>query len=1296
MPPGVSQPDPALPILLRRAEIESAIARHQIVVICGETGSGKTTQLPQLCLALGRGKAGMIGHTQPRRLAARAVAARIAEEMGVRVGGVVGVKVRFQDQTARDTKIKLMTDGMLLAELAGDPKLAAYDTIIIDEAHERSLNIDFLLGCLRDLLPKRPDLKLIITSATIDPARFSDYFGGPSVAPVLEVSGRMFPVEVRYDTAGAGDDDWESHLAHRVADAAEELCRPSKPPGDVLVFLPGEREIRAADKLLKQRGIDADILPLLARLTNEEQDRIFHPGPRRRVILSTNIAETSLTVPRIRYVIDSGLVRLSRYDAKRKVQTLPIEPISQASAKQRAGRCGRVAEGVCVRLYSESALRDQPAFTEPEIRRSSLASVILQMKSLGLGAIEQFPLLDPPDSGAVRDGYETLFELGAITRAASDGALTEIGRQLSKLPVDPRVGRMLLGAEREGSLREVLVLAAALSIQDVRERPMSRQEEADRAHLVFRNETSDFLTLLNIWDQYHHAAGERSSGPLFSWCRENFLSAARMREWIETHYQLRDLARELELRTNQQPAAPDQIHRALLTGLISHVACRTGEAGSFDYRGIRGNTLTIFPGSVLFKKAPKWIMAGEVVQTTKLFARTVARIEPEWIEELAAHVFQRQITDPHWDSESQQPGAWERISMSGVVVVPRRRVALAAHDPAAARRLFIADGLLGGKWGSGEPFMRQNREALARAARAEAKLRRRGVTAPPEQLAAWFDARLPKHVCDPASFGAWWRDAARDHARRLELNDTDVLLPAVREMLDSALFPDEIELATESRETIALEYALAPGKDEDGVTATVRVAQLPMLTSERAAWLVPGNLADLVLALMKTLPKSERAKVETKGDLGAIASECAGVIEFARGPIGAAISEAIEVLHGVTIPPGAWSVNALPAHLRLRVRVVDDAGKELGVGRDLAKLMQRFEGRIRKAQSANARRTFEREGVTSWDFGDIPAEITIEHAGEPITLHPAAVDRLASVSLELHESAARAESLTRLGVRRLFAIAIREEIDHYLTTLPQWGEMVRHYANYGNAKQLGDDLSCVVADRVFLIGQPSVRTKGEFDGRSSAHWGRLSSVTRETAEIVAKILEPRARVAHRISGGTPRLWAASVADIREQAAYLVPAGFVRNTPWERLREFPRYVQGMRERLFALREDGSGSESAALARFAPYWKAFTGWVAARMSDERRSAEQSEMDQPPKPGAKKSSVLPLPAARRRGVVVNLDAGEWAQQPGAIPPTVAELRWTLEELRLALFVSGNAAEAARLESTATRLIREIHAAT
>ncbi len=1254
----------ALPILERRAEIEGAIRAHRVVVVCGETGSGKTTQLPRICLEMGLGDRGVIGHTQPRRLAARAVAARIAEERGERLGETVGVKVRFHDQTTRATRIKLMTDGVLLSELSSDRDLRAYSTVIIDEAHERSLNVDFLLGYLKGLVARRDDLKVIVTSATIDPVRFSDFFGGPGAAPVIEVSGRTYPVEVRYRPTADDAEDFERLEVSAVSEAVEELA--VGPAGDVLVFLPGEREIRLAAEALRRSGIDADILPLVARLTNQEQDRIFHPGPRRRVILATNIAETSLTVPGIRCVVDSGLARINRYDPARKIQRLPIEPISRASANQRSGRCGRVAAGVCVRLYSEESYRLRPAFTDPEIRRTSLAGAILRMKSLGLAEIDEFPFLDPPDGAAVRDGHETLFELGAIGEPSRAGNVTELGRAMSRVPADPRIARILLAAEREGAVAEIVVLAAALSIPDPRQRPASRQDEADHAQAVFRHESSDFLTLLRLWDQYSHAATSRSHGEVSAWCRDHFLSGVRMREWVEMIRQLSDIAAELGLKPNAEPAREDAVHRALLTGLITNVACREGESGSFDYRGVRGNVISLFPGSVLFRKSPRWIMAAEVVQTTKLFARTVARVEPEWIEELAGHMFRRQLSDRHLDVETGEPSAWERVTMSGIVVVPRRRAAIARTDPVAAREVFVRDGLALMKWRTDRRFMMHNRAVFDSARSVEARLRKRNLLRPDGELVEWFAGRVPAHVRDPASLDEWLRSIKDPEGSVLELSLRDVLRPDSASGADRSLFPDSIDLEGVS---CPLHYALSPGKEDDGLTLDLPLLRLPALSSERAGWLVPGMLPDLIAAIVKSLPRQERAALESHAEIPVIGAACAQVMKFGEGSMPAALGEAIEVLFGVRVPPSHWNPKALPTHLRMRVRVLDDRGRELGADRDVGALHERFAGRLERARGASARAGIERRGITTWGFGELPDRASPEgDAGREA--FPSLVDDGDSVSIVLADSARAAGAHTLLGSRRLFALTCREEVAHYLAALPGWREAPKQYGAVGDPESLNDDVAAVIAERVFLWNQAPVRTAEEFEARSREMWGRLSAGSREVGEAIARVLAARQRVAQRFSGGTPRLWAESVADMREHAAYLMPKGFVRVLSWERLRAYPVYVEALRDRLLALREDGSGVEKESLRRLLPRWKRFTAWVAATMSSERTNHRD---DAPPRAPRPDKSKAPLPQARRAAPTVNVDAGEWAMRPGAMPPEVERYRWALEEWRVALFGSG-----------------------
>ncbi|MCX5690380.1 MAG: ATP-dependent RNA helicase HrpA, partial [Planctomycetota bacterium] len=1150
-----------LPILHRREEIAKAIREHQVCIICGETGSGKTTQLPQICLALGRGTRGLIGHTQPRRLAARSVAQRIADELNVPLGSAVGFKVRFGDQTSAQTSIKLMTDGILLAETQGDRDLSRYDTIIIDEAHERSLNIDFLLGYLKQLLPRRPDLKVIVTSATIDPQRLSDHFGGPSVAPVLEVSGRTYPVEVRYAPVGDDGDDFEEVEDRAVVDAVGDLLSPRLPEGDILVFLPGEREIRNAATALR-RGLpkaDLDILPLYSRLSNSEQDRIFRTGDRRRVILATNVAETSLTVPGIRYVVDTGLSRQSRYDPRTRVQRLPIAAISQASAQQRSGRCGRVAAGICIRLYGKEQFESWPKFTTPEILRTNLASVILTMKGLNLGPIEEFPFLERPEPAMIADGYATLHELGALTTPDASGELTPIGQRLARLPVDPRVGRMIIASEEEEArgnpcLEEVLVLASALSIQDPRERPMSRQRDADIAHLSFYHEHSDFMVLLNIWDQFQHAAATLTHGPLFQWCRERFLSFNRMREWTETWRQLRDMARdrddedESQLLVKSGKHLYDSIHRALLTGLLSNLCCRDELAGETVYRGSRGNRASIFPGSVLFKKGPRWLMAAELVQTTRLYARTCAKIETQWVEELAAHVMTRTVSDPHFDKDLGDAAAWERATLAGAVIVPRRKVRLHTHDPAQSRSVFIAHALIRGDYRGEAPFRGHNALALQKAQDAVAKLRRHDVLRDESELAAFFQERLPASVVGRESFDQFLASLNGDQ-RCLFLSEQDFIGPQHQPRLVSGDFPDELVAG----DLIAkLEYAFSPGKDDDGLTLVIPLLELDQLDPTRCEWLVPGFLPDLIAAMVKGLPKAVRAALEAaaSGDAAKVARDAAAVLTFGEGSLSAALCEAMQVLYGQEVQLKAWAAADINDHLRMRFDVVDHSGRSLAQGRDLPELRTRLAARLERARASAARSKYRQEGLTAWTFGQLQDSIDLDG----VLSFTAIIDRGQSISLTLIERPGEAAANTYLGIRRLFALACESELDARIRALPRWEEMVRLFGSLGSESELRDAICCIACERVFMFNQAPIRESAMFEARRDEQWGRLGQSVIEVGAAIARVLEARFKVAGRFAGGTPRLWAASVADMREQAAYLMPKGFLKLITWEHLRD----------------------------------------------------------------------------------------------------------------------------------------------
>ncbi|CAN5833166.1 ATP-dependent RNA helicase HrpA [soil metagenome] len=1350
--------DDALPVVQRRAEVAAAIAAHQVVILCGETGSGKTTQLPKILLEMGRGGGGggaapagglprgltarrpIIAHTQPRRLAARAVAARIAEELGEPLGATIGYQVRFGGKQSAATRVKLMTDGILLAEAAGDdPELRAYDTVIIDEAHERSLNIDFLLGYLRRILPRRPDLKVIITSATIDPARFSDHFGGAGAAPVLTISGRMFPVEVRYRPGENERPDAGPLDLGALVDAVDEVCAPALPPGDVLVFLPGEKEIREVATALGRsasaggggRAEGRMILPLYSRLSEPEQDRIFHPAPPgvRKIVLATNVAETSLTVPGIRYVVDSGLARVSRFDARRGVRRLPIEMIARAAAAQRAGRCGRVSAGICVRVYGERALTEQPAFLAPEIQRTDLSAVVLRAKALRLGPVAEFPFLDQPEARAVMRGAETLFELGALERPEEAAALTPIGVTMAQLPADPRTARMLLAGAEFGCLPEMVVLAAVLEVQEPTQRPQGREEAADVAHSAFRSRTSDFTSLLNLWQIFASEVRTRREAGAAAWCREHFVSAARMFEWIDVTRQLARSAQEAgitgadERLLERVGAAPDHaVHKGLLAGLIANVLRRDDADGGREYRGMRGNIVALHPGSALWKSRPKWAFCAELVETTKLYARTVGLVDPEWVEAAAPQVLVRAVEGAHLDEETGEPVCFERVTLLGLPLAARRKVALAEVDPVAARRVLIERGVVENAVGAERPFEVHNARLRERAETARAMLREGKAMFDAAAAAALIDEVLPKAIATRRALGAWL-NADSAHGAALRLDEARVLRPEALAALRSLQFPEDTLLGGVDAPLI---YVLAPGKDADGVTARLPLLALAEVEDSRLAWGVPGWLAEKIAALVKALPRAVRADVEgaarahhpeLSGDFNALvrafAADVAGLMEFAAGGLSTALSQTIEVAFGVTVPEGAWPMAAAPEYLTLRLEIVDDSGRVIASGRDAAELKQRLAGRLTKAKAAAERARFAQRGMTAWTFGPLPA---LERNGDggrggapaaPGDLHPALLDEGDSVALTLVRGLERARELTRLGVRRLFALALREELMPSVAALAQREELRRWFGAapaMGTPNELDDALLALTCEKVFLTGQSLPRDALAFAERLSSQRGRLAPALQEVAEVFAKFLDPRAIVAKRLAGGTNRMWAASMADIREQGAYLMPPGFLKVIAWERLVRYPLYVGAMRQRLLNLREDGSGTESGALAQIGPQHKRLTAWVAAAMASEReRGAIESagaahghggEVGQRDEFGPAGDSVTrkaqakaAIPQSRRAAPTVNADAGTWAMAPGALPIEIAAFRWGVEEVRAALLGAG-------MEDAIRATVRDAHA--
>jgi ATP-dependent RNA helicase HrpA len=1199
-----------LPVVARREEIARAIAQHPVVIVCGETGSGKTTQLPKICLELGRGIAGMIGHTQPRRIAARTVAARIASELASPLGHAVGYKVRFSDRVSPDTYIKVMTDGILLAETQGDRALRAYDTLILDEAHERSLNIDFLLGYLKELLqgaaPARPDLKLIVTSATIDAERFSRHLGG---APVIEVSGRLHPVEVRYRPLdGRGEE--EPDLPDAIADAVDELAR-APGGGDVLVFLPGEREIReTADVLARHRLGGVEILPLYARLSFEEQARVFRPGGVRRIVLATNVAETSLTVPGIRYVVDTGLARVNRYSHRSKVEQLQVEPVSQASANQRAGRCGRVAAGVCVRLYSEDDFRARPAYTEPEILRSSLAGVILRMKALGLGDVERFPFLDPPAPRMIADGYQLLAELGAVNEA---NELTDIGRRLARFPMDPRVARMVLAAGREHCLDEILVIAAALEVDDPRERPFDRAEAADRAHERFHDEQSDFLALLKLWRHFEESVEHRKSNrKLAAELREQFLSQRRLREWRDVHHQLAALAGEMNMRVNEKPATYEQVHRALITGLLGNVGVKGEEAG--EYLGARGIRFVIFPGSGLRKKQPRWVLAAELVETTRLYARLAARIEPEWVEACAGELAKKHYFDPHWEKERAMVAAYERVTLYGLTLVPRRRVHYGPINPQEARQVFIRGALVAGEFETRAPFFAHNRQLRKDVEALEHKARRRDVLVSDEAIYAFYDGVVPPGIVNGAGFEEWREQAERANPRLLFMT-RDYLMRHAAADITEAQFPERIHAGGVE---LKLSYRFEPGHALDGVTATVPLHLLNPLDARQFDWLVPGLIREKTGQLIKALPKNlRRHLIPPAQHVTAFLTERErGEERGERGEsLTAALARYVQRAAGEPVAADVWEGADLPAHLRMNFRVVDEAGRELAMGRDLAALKAQL-GQAAQLTFATADSGIEKSGIRTWDFGELPAEIAFTRGGRKLTGYPALADEGESAAIRLFDTRAAAEGAMRGGVRRLVRLALKEQIRQLEKNLTGFTQAALLLRGLASPDELRDDLVTAIADRAF-IGEDELPRNGKgFEALQQRARARLPAVREAGCRLFVAIAEEYQHVT------AARALPQPAADVRAQLARLVYRGFLSATPWERLHDLPRYLKAAQRRLEKYPENPERDARHA-AGIAELWKRY---------EER-------------------------AARLR-------------RAGETDPRLEEFRWRIEELRVSLF--------------------------
>jgi len=1181
--PSVTYPAD-LPVSARRDDIVAALHDSQVLVVAGETGSGKTTQLPKMCLEAGRGVRGLIGHTQPRRIAARAVAERLADELGEDgVGGTIGYQVRFTDRSSDDTLIKVMTDGILLAELQHDRMLRRYDTIIIDEAHERSLNIDFLLGYLAQLLPQRPDLSLVITSATIDTGRFAAHFGG---APVIEVSGRTYPVELRYRPPGEDVDQVQA-----ITDALLELR--AEGPGDVLVFLSGEREIRdTAEAVARLELPDTDVLPLYARLSAAEQHRVFSSHPGRRVVLATNVAETSLTVPGIRYVVDPGTARISRYSARTKVQRLPIERVSKASADQRKGRCGRVADGICIRLYDEEDFESRPDFTDPEILRTSLASVILQMTSLGLGDIAAFPFVDPPDRRGIRDGLDLLHELGAIEPTTDGHArrLTPVGRKLARLPVDPRLGRMVAEASAQGCLRDVLVIAAALSIQDPRERPLDKQQAADEQHRRFRDEHSDFASILNLWRYLQEKQAELSSSAFRRLCRAEFLHYLRVREWQDLHSQLRRAAKSAGLVVPSAIAASTDegaVHRALLAGLLSHVGAK--DVVKREYVGARGARFAIASSSALAKSQPRWVMAAELVETSRLWARTVARIDPGWIEPLAEHLVVRIYSEPHWDAVRGAVMGFERVTLYGLPIVLRRRVGYASVDETVARDLFIRHALVEGDWRTHHSFLRDNAAALEEFTELEHRLRRRDLVIDEHVLMDFYEARLPASVVSGRHFDAWWKQARRE---------TPDLLTITREALlsgdlcgtDLDSYPDTWRV-----DDVALDltYRFDPGADEDGVTVHVPLAVLGRLHPDPFTWHVPGMRVELVTALLRSLPKPERVRFVPAPD---VARDVVAEMTPYDGTLVGTLTRALHRRSGTPLPLGALDAASLPAHLRVRFAVHDDQGVAVGAGRDLFTLQSALAPRVRRAV-ASAAGDVERTGLTSWSVGTIPRVVP---AG-PVEGYPALVDEGTTVALRVLATPADQSRVMWRGTRRLLLLTVGSPLKAVVGRLPKAVKLGLPTYRHGPVAELLADCVDAALDALIADAGGPVWDEASFLALRDAVRGSLQDETFHVVVEVGHILTAAQAAHSRLDAldSTPAAHEA-VADMRTQIDNLTGPGFATATGRQRLDNVRRYLAAVHKRLDKLPAEAASDR----VRLQDIRRVTDEWVVAGSPDDVR--------------------------------------------------------------------------------------------
>ncbi|MDB5915177.1 MAG: hprA [Ramlibacter sp.] len=1218
----------------------AAMQAHQVIIVCGETGSGKTTQLPKIALAIGRGKLNyppgqrgrLIGHTQPRRIAASSVAKRIAEELETPLGEVVGYKVRFQDRLGKDASVKLMTDGILLAETQTDPLLNAYDTLIIDEAHERSLNIDFLLGYLRQILPRRPDLKVVVTSATIDAERFAQHFasaGGP--APVIYVSGRMFPVEQRFRPF---EESRDHDLNDAIADGVDELWRGNA-AGDILVFLPGEREIReAADHLRKHLAHEpltrnAEVLPLFARLSQAEQDRIFDGHSGRRIVLATNVAETSLTVPGIRYVIDSGTARVKRYSFRSKVEQLLVEPISQAAANQRAGRCGRVANGICIRLYDEPDFISRPRFTDPEILRSSLAGVILRMKSLRLGVVDDFPFLDPPSRRAITDGYQLLNELGAVD---DDNELTTMGGELARLPLDPRVGRIILEGRQRGALQEVLVIASALSLQDVRDRPMDMQAQADQQHAKFDDDKSEFSGYVRLWKWLEEARGGHGTDHRLSnrqyeqLLRQNFINVRRVREWRDVHSQLLTVVTEHKWRLNDEPAGYEPLHKAMLSGLLGNIGFKLEDDEA--YLGARGIKFYRHPGAHLKKRPGRWIACAELVETTRLFGRGIANIEPQWVEEVAGHLLKKQLLDPHWEKKAAEVVALERATLYGLVIYSGRRVPFARVDLHGAREIFIREGLVAGQWETKLPFLAANQQLVKQVEELEHKSRRQDVLVDEELIYAFYDQQLPKDVYSGSTFERWYREAGRGRPDLLKLSRDELMRHEAAGITTNA-FPKVVKLGGVD---CAASYLHEPGDPRDGITVTVPLFVLNQVNEEHAEWLVPGMLKDKIQALLKSLPQKPRSRfVPLPESATRLAQVLSAPERWCNGSLTDALLKQVRDASSLDVKRTDFKLDMVPAHLFMNFRIVDEHGRQLGTGRNLAALKAELGAQARGAfqalagikvsaspaptaagQAGGARPASERpvpnlppqaggERYTAWTFGELPELMEIRKGGTSLVGFPALIDKNDAVTIEVFDEPEVAAARHRAGLRRLFALQLRDALKYLEKNIPELQKMAVAFMPLGTMEELREQIIEVALDRAFLL-DPLPADPAQFQRRLDEGRGRLTLIANEVARLAGTILVEYAAAVRKIKD--TKIVPEATADAAQQLQKLVPRRFLAATPWSRLQHLPRYLKAIVLRLDKLRADPA-RDASRLAELKPQETRFWRLLAERkgVMDER---------------------------------------------------------------------------------------------